>query len=621
MKKLLSIIMLFLSLFFVYGCNSISENQNKSASETVAHKHTLEYHPESPASFYNDGSETEYYYCTGCNKYFDASGNEITPKLLPRLSTALSLGVNGEIKGDFTVDESEIQIEHISWKYEQISLQKDDIITIHSKNDTSIIYDFFPDTQSNITEEHKVHNDVSNADIDIMGTPNGLYLSISGFEYYGVVIKINDVEYPMNKTSYYDEDIQTYIYGYANIEVNDKVVIIDKDNNIIYDYDDFEDYIKWNIYDYHKGDNDEIIFDYPARYGFEFDRGGDKKISITKIFAPNHTTDVALQFSSERENIPLTGYNVKNTDPEYEETLWYIKHESIINNEDIVNYIENNGFYMYIESANLYENEMFNISDITNNNIIKGDHLTDAHCSTFTDNISIENDYIKVLKDGRYSICYIPSTSTISIFEIANVADAYVLNGGKFISLNKDNDNIVHYEIEVTSEFGETCALTDPNYKMLNVTLDASVDNTCITKHDNNTFTLTKKGTYNLHLNLDDLILKVDFTAAQEEISETNKIIKFYDSNGGQSSAFSQEFVVNPENDQEYCLLNYTVQNGWLALVDMSSGSLENIEGVTLSEGSDVATQLSYFFIITAGTTCNFYYNPATNSLRIVKVQ
>ena len=53
----------------------------------------------------------------------------------------------------------------------------------------------------------------------------------------------------------------------------------------------------------------------------------------------------------------------------------------------------------------------------------------------------------------------------------------------------------------------------------------------------------------------------------------------------------------------------------------MSSGSLENIEGVTLSEGSDVATPLSYFFIIQAGTTCNFYYNPTTNSLRIVKVK
>lgn len=621
MKKILSIILIFFGLFLVAGCNSNSEKQNQSTSETVAHEHTLEYHPAGPASFYNDGSETEYYYCTGCNKCFDASGNEITPKLLPRLSTALSLGVNGEIKGDFTVDESEIQIEHISWKYEQISLQKDDVITIHSKNDTSITYDFFPNTQSNITEEHKVHNDVSNANIDIMGTPNGLYLSISGFEYYGVVIKINDVEYPMNHVSYYDEGIQTYIYGYANIEVNDKVVIIDKDNNITYDYDDFEDYIKWNIYDYHKGDNDEIVFDYQARYGFEFDRGNDKKISITKIFAPNHTTDVTLQFSSERDNISLKGYNIKKTDPEYEETLWYIKHECVINNEDIVNYIENNGFYMYIESANLYENEMFNINDITNNNIIKGDHLTDVHCSTLTDNVSIEDDYIKILKDGRYSICYIPSMSAISIFEITKVSDTYILNGGEFISLNKDNDNIVHYEIEVTSEFGETCALTDPSYKILNITLDSSVDNECITKHDNNTFTLTKKGTYELHLNLDDLVLKVDFTAAQEEIPETNRILKFYDSNGGQSSAFSQEFVVNPENNQEYCLLNYTVQNGWLALVDMSSGSLENIEDVTLSEGSDVATQLSYFFIIQAGTTCNFYYNPTTNSLRIVKVQ
>ena len=632
MKKIITIFIVLFALFMFSACKKNNQEPTKktenvptqevisSSEKTPTHNHNLVYHPSASPTFFNGGSDTEYYYCPGCNKYFDALGNEITPNITPRLSTALLLGVNGEIKGEFSVDESELEIEHIFWEIKNISLEKDDVITIHKKDDTSVTYDFYADTNSNITSDNKVHNDVSNATINISGTPNGLYLSISGLAFEGIVIKINDTEYPMNKVSYLESGIETYIFGYFELSVNDKVVIIDKDNNITYDYDDFDDNIKWNTFDFHKGDNEEIIFDYNGRFGFEFDKGGDKKISITKVFAPINTSEVAINYSSDKDNKSLEKYEIKKTDPVYNEALWYINHECVINSSDIVSFIEENGFYMFIESFNLSENEMFNLKDLTNENIITGDHLVDVSCQDLTGNFSIEGDYIKVLKSGNYSISYIPSISSISIYEnSASFVSAYILDG-TFIELNSDELNNVHYEMEVTSEFGETLMFTDGSYKALNVTLDSSVDSSCITIHENGAFVLTKKGTYKLSLNLDTLVLNVEFTIAKEETPQvTNLVLKFYDSNGGQSSSFSPEFLINSDNVEEYCLLNYTVQNGWLALVDFSSGSMETIEDATLVGDSSLVMNISYFFIIQAGKTCNFYYNPTTKTLSVIE--
>ena len=485
MKKILRPFIVISALSLLAGCESVPK-ESVPEEETPTHQHSLEYHPAGSASFFNEGSEVDYYYCSGCNKSFDSNGNEINPKLTPRLSPALSIGVNGEIKGDFTVDESELEFDHLFWKYENLSLEKDDVISVHSKNDSTITYDYFPDTQTNITEEHKVHNDVSNATISISGTPNGLYLAISGFVYDGIVIKINDTEYPMSHALYYDENIETNIYGYVYIGVNDKVVIIDKDNDITYDYDDLEDYTKWNLFDFHSDENKEIVFDYEARYGFEFDRGGDKKIGITKAFGPNDTNEVAVQFSSERSNEALTNYEIPKTSPEYEEMLWYINHESVFNNFDITSYVENFGLHVFSGILNFEENEMFNILDITNSSSITGDHLAEVHSSTLIGAFSIEGNYIKALKSGRYSVVYMPAVSSIALYEMSSsTVDAYILFGGNFIELTKDENNEVHYEFEVTTTYGETFSLLSGNYSALNITFDASVDLTCIKSNGN----------------------------------------------------------------------------------------------------------------------------------------
>ena len=139
--------------------------------------------------------------------------------------------VNGENKGDFTVTTQEENT--IVWDITGVSLNKDDVIGLSAKADNTKTYTYFPNTNSNITDEFKVHNDVTSGDVHIVGTLNGLYLSVSGFEYDGIVIKINNTEYPMNKVTYHDSSKETYIYGYANLTINDTVVVIDKDNNIV----------------------------------------------------------------------------------------------------------------------------------------------------------------------------------------------------------------------------------------------------------------------------------------------------------------------------------------------------------------------------------------------------
>ena len=494
------------------------------------------------------------------------------------------------------------------------------MLSLCKRGDANTKYDYFPNTQSNITEEFKVHNDVDEGSVTIEGTPNGLYLSISGFEFDGIVIKINDTLYQMNEVTYYDGNQKSFIYGYANISENDKVVVIDKDNNITYDYDDLEADSTWNVYDFHKGSNDEIVFDYEARYGFEFDRGGDKKIAITKAFGPCQSNSTfTLEFDGNRPDETLNKRIYAKTTNEYKEAMWYVSNQCVINNSDILSFVESNGLILHLIYTDFAAGEKFNIRDYANNMTYKADHLVDNH--THSDNIVIEGDYVKVLVAGSYEIVFSAATSSFAIYNSSmSTGDAYLYKGGEFISLHKDSNNVIHYQ-NLVMEKSKYIAFADITMTFItDVTLDSTVDSTVCRLGSSGLIYFDRAGTFNIHLNLTTKVMTLDIVSIEPE-PETAKVFKLYDSDGsGSNRAFSPEFVTNPENSTEYCLLNYTVQYGWLTLTDWTSGSMEAIEDATLTEGSEIVTTLSYFYIIQTGKTCNFYYNPTTNSLRITEV-
>ena len=607
--------------FALAGCQTVNPQkeaeQEQSEKEAEQHQHSFgAMYYALPATFFNDGN-IAYYECTGCHKLFDENHNEVQTVKIPKLSSDIVLMVNGENKGDFTVTTKEENT--IVWDITGVSLNKDDVIGLSAKADNTKTYTYFPNTNSNITNEFKVHNDVTSGDVHIVGTLNGLYLSVSGFEYDGIVIKINNTEYPMNKVTYHDTSKETYIYGYANLTINDTVVVIDKDNNIVYDYDDFEDDTLWNTFDFHRGSNDEVVFDYEARYGFEFDRGGDKKLSITKTFAPNNTSSAAIQFNSERADVAMTDMTIPTTDPSYEETLWYIEHEAVINKDDILSYIESNGLHMIYATLSLDANELFNLKDLTNNIVIKGEHLVDLHCSAPTGYFAIDGDYIKALHAGNYTVVYMPSCSSIAIYENTAIttADAYLMVGGDFKPLTKDSNNVVTYE-NLTVAKNAYVVFLDSGYGGITVTFAASVDATVCHKMDTSGMSMIyfdKAGTFTLHLNLDTNEFSLDVIEIDETPSVMTGGYMYFKNNGG-----TKTLSENPDNTDELCVKNVfisDIENGYAAIYDQEYNSISP----TLASGSEAYAAIGggVLIYINQTGTFDFFINKTTHVLRIVK--
>ena len=605
-----------------YSSSTISSSNETSSSSSSsnsssAHQHTYgAMYYAVPATFFNDGN-IAYYKCSECQKLFDENYHEVQSVVIPKLSTDIVLMVNGQNKGDFTVTSQEENA--IIWSITGQNLKKDDVIGLAAKADNTKTYTYLPNLDSNITEEYKIHNDVSDGSVNIVGTLNGLFLSVSGFEYDGIVIKINDTEYPMNQVTYLEDNRETYIYGYANINENDVVTVIDKDNNVTYDYDDFEDDTKWNTFDFHRGDNGEVVFDYQARYGFEFDRGGDKKLSITKTFAPVNTSAVSVKFDSERADVNMTDTLIPATDESYEEVLWYMNHEAVINKDDIVSYIETNGLHMFNTTLNLDLNEKFNLKDLTNNGVIKGENLVSLYCSAPTGYFAIDGDYIKTLHAGSYSVVYMPSCSSIVIYEnkAATTADAYLMVNGEFKPLTKDANNVVTYE-NLTVKKNDYVVFTDSGYGFITLTFASSIDATICHKMDVSGMSMIyfdKAGTFTLHLNLTTKEFSLDVIEVEEEPSTvmTGGYI-YFKTNGG-----NKYLSVNPDNADELCLKNMVITDvtSYAVIYDQDMNPITP----TLASGSEQYANImgGYLIYLTQTGTFDFFVNKTTHVLRIEK--
>ncbi|MBO7614855.1 MAG: hypothetical protein J6T15_04075 [Bacilli bacterium] len=586
----------------------------------LPHTHVLSKVDAVESTFFYQGN-VEYYRCAGCGKNFDANNKELTDVSLPLLDTDLSLGVNGTAVGDFT--RTDKPNNYIEWKISDVSLNKDDVITVMPKGSTDKTFSYHPDTNSNITEERKVHNDVDNGEVTIEGNPNGLYLSVSGFKYDGIVIKINNNVYPMNNVTYFESSKQTYIYGYAYLNPNDVVAVIDNDTNTVYDFDDLDDDTTWNTYDFHKGINDEIVIDYQARYGFEFDRGGNKKISITKAFAPNNTSSVSVNYNSGRIGENLTDNEIEQGTEIYTGTMWYITHECTINKDDVVSYIENNGLHIFTQTISLDANEEFNLKDNTNDSIIASDHLVSLDVEEPSAKFVIDGSYIKALKKVDISIVYTPALNDIHIYEQTGVGPIstgpWMYSKGSILPMTVDSNNVALYE-NYTSEKNYYIAFMDASNNYLEVTLDPSIDSSIwhvIGPSGLSMVYFDKVGTFNIKLDLTTKVLSLDIISIEEDVPYVPTELT------GGSIYFSKygnkRLTVNPNNSNELCLLDMTISDntGYFCIYDSNRNS------VTASIASDSQTYItnsSILYYVTQTGTYNFYINKNTLILRVEKI-
>ena len=564
-------------------------------------------------SYFYDGSQS-YYKCSRCKQYFDSSKQATTEAALKleKAGDSVAISVNGVQKGLFTQTLKEENV--VTWTYSELEVATDDVLSLTKPGDTSYKYQFF--NNGNIDQDGKIISG-GKVVLNLTATLNGFVLDVSGYKYQGLVVKVNDNEYPLNKVTYYENNKETYIYGYHYFNVGDVMTVVDNVNNITYDYDDLEDGVLWNVYDFEKGTNNEIVFKKQARFGIEFDRGGDKKISITKTFGPSRTLERCdIAFLDGRGNEIMTETTYASTSLEYEAFTWYLTHEKVVNNQDIVDYLSTNGLTIYFKSVTLNVGERFIVTGFPSGFGVFFDNLVDLRVDEGA--ISHDGDYIKIMKEGTYEVGFIPCCNSLYIYSSQIVTnDAYVMVGGNSYPLIKDADNNVtytaHFEKNQYAVFMDSAyQLITPNQVGISMGTPAHTSSFMIY--------FDKAGTFTLTLNLDTKNLKVDAVSIDPEEQPTEITGAYLIGSGG----LSARMVDNPNNSEQLMKENVAmVATSGMVYVSIYRDDLSsNIDGVTLSaDSANVATAISTLFYLTAGEgTYSFYLNKKTLVLTIVKV-
>lgn len=558
-----------------------------------------------PATFFADGN-IAYYLCEECGKYFDENKNEVKSVVIPKLSTDIVLLVNGTKAGEFSLTSSNDNL--IVWDLINISLKKDDLIEVADKNDITKKYSFFPNTSSNITDEFKVHNDVTNGVINIECTPNGLYLNISGFKHEGLVLKVTRgevvTEYPMVEISYdFGKPTESYIYGYLYVEVGDIAVIVDNDNDITYDYLDVDQSKTWQTHLFEKGDNNEIIFKRETRVGFELFKDS-KKIYIDAVYAPRAVNECSIEVKGYDEKMPMELRTLPINTDEYNEMAYVLLHESTLNTDDIVEAIAN-GVNVYYASTYLPAGTEIRIS--YGESYVSPYHVVDI--LNGGEKIELSDEYFKIKESGTYMIEYLPCIDSYGV-GLSSTSQYKYMYGGETFDINPDENGIITLKDFVTKDFDTLTFLTAMS--IIEVKLDSSVPATVATSN-NGVIMFYKAGIYDVVFDTNTNIVSItDKTPAS--------LIGGMIMNLGSYS--SKTFVANPNNSAEAYAVGVSVTDitQRYAITDSKSGSVNDISIDPASADLVAVFYPGYNFITFKETgTYTIYINLTTHVIRVEK--
>ena len=422
----------------------------------------------------------KHYQCTRCDLWFDMNKKE-APKSAFELEEAgdeVALSVNGVEKGKFVktnVPNQNGGIDVVWSSVEGIELKKDDVISLNKPGSVDTKYAFFGDDK---LDNKKVKADgVYN--IEFISTPNGFGLTFIDATPVepALVVKVNNNRYVMHEVTYADKTTKTNIYGYLNLNANDVLTVVDEINNKTYNYNDISEDLAWNVYDFHKGTNDTIVFDKAGRYGIEFSRGGDQKISITNSFAPQTAEgDVEVYLGEQYPAIPMDESFSAVGSKQYELTAWYLLNENIINAEDNQAVIAN-GIKMYSVTATLGVGTKFqvSISKTTNKAFIDANHLVGYEGAEGA--ITIDGDYIKATVTGNFLIAYYPAYDSIFVVQATSQNKPVYISGAVSSQATPDADGNIKIENQHfnKNEYVSFIGDIDGTYGSLPITVGSNV--------------------------------------------------------------------------------------------------------------------------------------------------
>ena len=572
------------------------------------------------ANFFEDGN-IEYYQCSECEKYFDNEYNEVETPVIPKYSTNISICVNGTPTALVVVEQNEGQV---VWELDDLSVKEGDVITICQTDNTSITHNYFAsgivDNDGKITvttESNKVH---------LMATDNGLMLDIVDI-YQGVVIEINGMQYPMDYVTYPDGETKSYIYGYVNLSEYDTFVIIDNVNEITYDYDDLSADFAWDTWDFHRGDNGEFVIDYSARYGIEFDYGGEKKIFINKVFAPYLGNEYNIDFIDEQyEDVSFEGIEIPAEVDVYNELLWYIAHPEVENNEDILSFIGEYGLWVYTATLYLEEGMKFNILS-NQSTIINATHLTEVYAES--GNVKLSGSFVYIGESGFYTVTYLPCVNSFAITREAD-PDVYIYCDEGLVPLTKDENNVVtYYYVEATTS--TYIAYMDYATRgWLTFTLDSQTDSTVARveydeESDMSMLFFDKAGTYNLAYNIDTGVLSITSVGGDESEDtefDPSNYLYYLSVSGGSGSTQTLTMQVNPTNAKEFCYNGVELtESCFIGVIEMAKdASSDNTYGAIADTDSSIAQSYGTVAMVKIAGTYDIYFDTEAKTIRIVAV-
>ena len=612
-----------------YHCDGCGKNfdPNYGEMETISipkaeHEYGSLYWGKS-ANFFEDGN-IEYYQCSECEKYFDNEYNEVDTPVIPKYSTDISILVNGTPTALVLGEQHENFIE---WSLEGLSVTKGDIITICQTDNAEISHNYF--AEGNVDTDGKILTTAASANVVLTATPNGLMLFIDGYKYEGIVIEINGVQYPMNYVTYSDEQTTGYIYGLVNFAEDDKFVVVDNVSGTVYDYDDLCATYNWNTWDFHRGDNGEFVIDNAGRYGIEFDSDITKEIYINKHFAPLDGGSYEVVIEGNQQGVSMQQTKIPEGSEAYDGVVWYYKHESMMNVDDILAYIEEKGLYTYTASVTLAAGSKLNIKNSSANTVITADHLTEVYANDVC--LTKEGDYVKFLSDGVYFITYLPAYNAFSIHKSEEeLPDAYIYCDVGFVALTKDANSTVSYEGLVAEANDFITFFDGTKTQYLSITLDSNTDSTnahVITSEGLDMLFFDKAGTYNLAYNLDTGVLSITSvgggtdqgggTGGDPSVTYSY-VLSVVDSTNGNKGKI---LTVDSANQNEYSYKGIVIAANSYITVTAGGSDGSNTTYYTLSDtDASVATTISTLIMLKKSGTFDIYFNTQTKTVRVVYV-
>ena len=424
----------------------------------------------------------------------------------------------------------------------------------------------------------------------------------------GIVIEINGRGTEMNFVTYPDDGTTSYVYGYVELKAGDKLLIRDTESGAVWGYDDIDEEFGWNVWDYHRGENGEIVIDFAARYAFEFDHDGCKLLYITKVFAPKHGESFGMVFEGEREDVIFDSFDLSGSTDEF---VWTLTHATTMNSSDITAYINENGLWFYVAMLDLEAGEKFSLKNLTTGDLIGADHLVSVTGDVTA--LSRDKDLIEVLKSGSFYIAYLPAFNSYEIEcdTTDPLSEIYLYAGDEMLMLTPDENGDIFYE-GFASKTYHMISLDDSRFSPLPIILDEAMDASLVdlTVYEDYYYAYpNKEGIYNLKYNVYTGILYLEFVSdLEEEAAEPYQIFISYD--------YKLSLKESTENPDELYHLGVTI-GAWESFKVIDT-DFEFITDMTLVAGTTGITTNGETIAFQVGGTYDFYINKYTHEVRLV---